>query len=291
MVIVKLWGGLCNQMFQYAFAYQIAKKNNDKVCFDVEFYNNQPKYVDSRKLELCSNYRLSTFDIIERPKFIDLFQSRYVSFFTRKLNFMHIVLPGKVFYIKEKEHKYSDNIPYIPTYLNYYDGYWQTEEYFQWVSQDIRREFEFSEEVKQKVQDWLTAFNGYELIGLHIRRGDLAGKSYGYSDKSMIAYYHRAVKEMEKKLDNPMFVVFSDDIEWCKKKMKWETMAPIIYADNSGGAIFDLCGISMCDHGIMSQSTFSWWGNWLGDSDKRIVIAPKKESFNDRFIPDRWGKI
>ena len=290
MIVVKLWGGLCNQMFQYAFGYQFAKKVRDKVAFDVDFYKNQPKYVSSRKLEVCDSFCLSTFDTIDRPRDVKPFQNRYISFITRKMNFLHVKLLDGTFYIKEKEHTYTNKIPYKPSCLNYYDGYWQTEEYFNWISHDIRSEFAFSEEVRQRVQNWLLEYKGNTLVSIHIRRGDLAGKNYGYSDKAMIDYYHRAMTIMKERVPDPLFVVFSDDPAWCKTEMKWNTTR-IIYSENPWGAIHDLCGISLCDHGIMSQSTFSWWGNWLGNPEERIVLSPKGKSFNNKFIPDRWSEI
>ena len=290
MIIVKLWGGLCNQMFQYAFGYQLSKRLNDELAFDTDFYKNQPKYVDSRTLELNNSFSLTKFEVMDRPKCINIFQNRYVSYIIRKMNFMHVYMPHNVFFVKEKEHKYGENIPYKRSRINYYDGYWQTEEYFNWLAEDIRNEFAYPENVRKTVQEWLSQYSGRKLISLHIRRGDLAGKGYGYSDKEMIEYYHKAIDNIEKRVTDPLFVVFSDDIQWCKTSMNWNT-TNMVFSENKWGAIYDLCGISLCDHGIMSQSTYSWWGNWLGSPENRIVLAPKGESFNNKFIPERWEQI
>ena len=246
--------------------------------------------MDSRALELTDSFSLSNFKIVDRPECVNVFQNRYVSYIVRKMNFMHINLSDNVFFVKEKEHVYRADMPYKKSRINYYDGYWQTEEYFSWLSEDIRREFTYPECVIKTVQEWLCQFSGKSLVSLHIRRGDLAGKGYGYSDKAMIEYYHRAIKNIESRVDNPLFVIFSDDIEWCKTSVAWNT-PNIVFSENRWSAIYDLCGISLCDHGIMSQSTYSWWGNWLGNPDNRIVVAPKGEAFNDRFIPSRWEQI
>jgi len=84
--------------------------------------------------------------------------------------------------------------------------------------------------------------------------------------------------------------VLSDDINWCRNNLRL-TNEKTIFVDNDGpdSPIVDLFIIAGCDCGIMSPSTFSWWGNWLGDMNKkRIVIAPKGLYFNTSFIPNRW---
>jgi hypothetical protein len=289
MIIIKLWGGLCNQMFQYAFGYRLAKEKNDTLAFDVDFYKKQPGYVSERRVEI-SGFDLSGFETVARPKSVKPFQLHSISLITRRLNFFRCSLPDNIYYVKEKRHTYTEAVPYKPGKTCYYDGYWQTEKYFCDCAEEIKKEFSFPEETTEKVKKWLALAHTTETVSVHIRRGDLAGKAYGYSDNEMIDYYRRAKSYIESIVETPVFAVFSDDISWCKKEL-FPSCENVVYQDNKWSASDDLCGISLCRHGIMSQSTFSWWGNWLGDSKDRIVVAPKGSSFNNAFIPERWKTI
>ena len=290
MIIVKLWGGLCNQMFQYAFGIAMAKKTNDQVKFDVDFFLKQPGYVDVRSLEICEVFSLSNFTIIERPKGVDFFQNRIISNLVRRLNYFHCTLPGSVEYIKEKTHVYSDNVPYFEGKINYYDGYWQTAKYFDAESIKIRECFSFDVFVLEKVNNWLKSYEKYNTVALHIRRRDMVGRNVGYNEAKIKKYYLDSIKYFIDNVEHPVFIVFSDDIEWCKELLA-SRKENIVYQDNKWSGIEDLAGISLCKNGIMSQSTFSWWGNWLGDSKLRIVVAPKGKYLNDQFIPKRWVRI
>ena len=292
MITVKIWGGLCNQMFQYAYGYAMGRTYNEDVHFDTDFYKNQPKYVDSRTLDICSFFTLPYFDVDDRPKQVKLFQNRILSNIVRRMDFFHCQLSGNIFYVREREHTYSDHVPYCKGKNNFYDGYWQSEKYFADYAEDIRRIFEPSAECKEKIQNWMKPYIGKNTVAVHIRRGDMEGRNEGYSEKAIMDYYHRAMKTMREKVSDCVFVVFSDAIPWCKEHISHE-YGEVVFQDQNLGGLFDLMGIAACKHGVMSQSTFSWWGNWLGDKDQsaRIVIAPKGEYLNNEFIPARWIKV
>lgn len=290
MIIVRLWGGLCNQMFQYAFGYALANKNHDDVRFDVDFYLNQPGYVDRRDLEINVLFQIPGFETVNRARAIIPLQNRIISNITRRINSFQLRLPGKIIYYKEKKHKYNPSVVYNPNCINYYDGYWQTELYFKQYEEEIKNIFSYSEKTMAKVKVWLDHLNNQNTVALHIRRGDLSKGVGSLSENAIIDYYFRAIEYFNKTVNRPVFVVVSDNISWCKGI--FHELTNIVYQENgSWSAVDDLCCISLCKHGIMSASTFSWWGNWLGASDGRVVVAPSGSYYNECFLPDRWTTI
>lgn len=106
-------------------------------------------------------------------------------------------------------------------------------------------------------------------------------------------YYKEAMELMIEKLESPTFCFFSDDINWCKENFA-SLYNRIIFVENSGSnaALLDLLSISACEHGIMSPSTFSWWGNWLRkNTEESIVICPKGDVGNEYFVCRNWIEI
>lgn len=287
MIIVKIWGGLCNQMFQYAFGYAQGKLKNESVLFDVDFYNKQPTYISSRTLDLCEFFEIPDFETVKRPLFIRPFQNVVISNITRRIPNFHCRLPGGMVYIKEKEHHYSNKLFYTKDADNYYDGYWQSEKYFVDYSKEIRELFKFPDSSVEKVSAWLNSLDNMNTIAIHVRRGDMSTGVNKKNNTGNKTYYETAMRYMSERIKDPVFILFSDDIKWCTEFFNGSEF-PVVYQNQPWNAIDDLCGISFCKHGIMSNSTFSWWGNWLGEHKNRIVIAPKGITFNDKFIPDRW---
>lgn len=290
MIIVKMWGGLGNQMFQYAFGKALEKRYKEELFFDIDFYKKQPSYVGIRKLEIEKGLDIKEFKRIERPKQVEILENRMINRIIRIPNQFYVDLPRNVRFIKEKTRTYMDDLHYVRAKVNYYDGYWLTNKYFENVEDTIRNEY------NMKIQDGERELIYREnTVSIHIRRGDyLKGRNMpgGYTENSIIEYYRRAIQYMNERLHKPSYIVFSDDIQWCKKT--FSNINNIHYSNFKGeNAVFqDLFGISKCQHGIMSPSTFSWWGNWLRDpSIESIVIAPKGEYNNIFFIKDDWVKL
>ena len=144
-------------------------------------------------------------------------------------------------------------------------GYYQTEKYFKHIEDEIRNDFTFYDDVTKDCKDVINNIDS-EIISLHIRRGD-----YLYNPNhpvQPIEYYAKALEQLPE--DIPV-IVFSDDSEWCSRHEFFENDRFMISEDNEDH--YDLCLMSMCDYHIIANSSFSWWGAWLGKSKK--VIAPK----------------
>lgn len=144
------------------------------------------------------------------------------------------------------------------------DGFFQTEKYFKHIESEIRKDFQFKDEIYDISSECMKRnFSGSEVISLHIRRGDyLTDDSF---ECLSLEYYKNALKLMP---DVPVLIV-SDDPEWCRENFKSERF----FTSFSKNQYIDLCLMSLCDYHIIANSTFSWWGSWLSQSKK--TIAPK----------------
>ena len=292
MIQIKLWGGLCNQMFQYSFGYVLSKKKKDELCFDLDFYNKQPKNVSKRTECLRLYFPKLDFKAEARPKSVAFFEQRLIN----HVLYYHFNRFRRVaknsFFFKEKHYQYYSVIPYKSNALNYYDGYWQSELYFKEYSNEIRNTFTPSDDILDVVHKWTRLANEKTTVALHVRRGDLYGKNGEKKDLLLIDYFKNSIHFIKNRTGDFTLFILSDDIEWCRNNLSMLN-DDVVFVDNSdnNAALVDLFIIACCDHGIMSRSTFSWWGNWLGDNRKRIVVAPAGVYFNTFFIPDRWHII
>ena len=145
-------------------------------------------------------------------------------------------------------------------------GFFQTEKYFKHIEKQIRKDFTFKDDIKDECDDLIKQFTN--PIALHIRRGDFVWNNKNHPPLSL-DYYKSALDLFDSDRE---VIIFSDDTEWCKEQ---ELFADDRFAVAEGGdQFYDLCLMSMCDDFIIANSTFSWWGAWLGNRGK--VIAPNK---------------
>jgi hypothetical protein len=235
MVTCELMGGLGNQLFQIATTIGLGLRNNDKFVFDI------------------SNHKigLQGFDAI---KYKNNIYSKLVDY-----KFDPIVT------FNEVGHYYSP-IPYQHDMKIV--GYFQSEKYFSDFRSDIINIFKPTEEIKNYITDkygWL--FN-IKTCSLHVRHGDYMLLP-SHHPPLQVKYYLDAIKNFD---NNTKFLIFSDDIEWCKTVFLGDRF---IFIENENDYI-DLYLMSMCNNNITANSSFSWWGSWLNTNPDKIVIAPSK---------------
>jgi hypothetical protein len=185
------------------------------------------------------------------------------------------------------------------------DGYFQTEKYFKHIEKEIREDFQFQDNVYQPCKELIDSLDEDRKIFLHIRRGD-PKLSWAYVNLQNAhpvqtwEYYEAALKHFPE--DTPV-IVFSDVIEWCKEQEFFKPDRFILsetkdeFVDGQRVPWTDLCLMSLCTDAIIANSSFSWWGAWLSNSEK--IIAPSgwfKGSNNEHIdtkdiIPKNWTII
>ena len=271
MIIVRLNGGLGNQLFQYAAGRSLAIKNNDILQLDVSGYRNQlsPK-------QIYRNLDITDFRITAREA-----DSETISRIKNPLGSVSKILRG----IEQKifSRYYVD---WHPEVLNqsgdtYLDGYFQTERYFQDHKEVILNELTLIPELAKETQSYLNNIESKNCkISLHIRRGDYVEDARTSKSHLVcnINYYKRAIAYMEERFPDLHLFIFSDDPQWVRENLMTAVPLTFVSTDKADRNALrpsqELKLMSKCSHHILSNSSFSWWGAYLNRSTDKVVLAP-----------------
>jgi len=284
MIVLKIQGGLGNQLFQYAAGRAISIANNVELVLDLSWFDNQIRINTKRSYELDA-YKISCRVAQGDELFwCRIHQNRMLS----RLSFLH----GKWKHIKDKNQVF-DNRCFSNSSDLYLDGYWQSYRYFNQVSDLLR------EELTPRVHSSLTDSALIEIIAdpnsvsVHIRRGDYVTnpRAANFHGLCSAEYYEMAMSCIENVISSPHYFVFSDDIEWAKENIRFKSKVTFVESEEARNSVEDLKLMSMCKHNIIANSSFSWWGACLNRNPGKLVIAPKKWFVNqpaDSLIPSSW---
>lgn len=289
-VIVRLVGGLGNQMFQYAAGRAVAVRNQVPLTLDLSWFGTDPE----------RQYALAPFRInvrirkdqntgSVRPSWVERFAGRV----RRKLN-----LPSQgVPVFSEKSFRYDAEIETVsaPVILN---GYFQSERYFSSIQQLISEEFTLQNEPKSATAELLALIHASDAICVHIRRGDYItnASANAYHGTCAVNYYDDGLAEVSAGLRNPHCFVFSDDPQWVRENFKTSLPMTLVDIHGTQEAHEDLRLMRECRHFVIANSSLSWWGAWLSAREGKRVVAPKvwfKNSENDTsdLIPSGWRRV
>jgi hypothetical protein len=170
------------------------------------------------------------------------------------------------------------------------DGFFQNEKYFVKHRNEILKAFEIPKTIEFIIKEKYGVLLDKRLTSIHVRRGDYV-RLPDHHPVQTIDYYLDSAKILSDKTD--LYVIFSDDIEWCKENFK--NITNIVYIENEKDYI-ELFLMSLCDNNIISNSSFSWWGAWLNTNKNKIVIGPNKwfgkaiKNNSGDILPETWFK-
>lgn len=297
MIIVKLAGGLGNQLFQYAFARSVSSRLKTDFRLDNNPLNTYYKF---------HKYSLHHFNIKEQfAKDSDFFyfvwfvkQNKLFNIFYKYLRLRSKLMP---FYYPQQTFHLDPSV--FSKNGTYFDGGWVTEKYFKNIETELREELTLKKPLSDYSQDILKKIKSSQSVSIHVRRADYVtsstfpGTALLHGTCSM-DYYKSAVDYITKREQNPHFFIFSDDYEWSVENFKFLNYPVTCVKNDAEKNYEDLILMSKCKHNIIANSTFSWWGAWLNSNKDKTVIAPKKW-FNahkpgtntDDIIPDTWIKL
>ena len=303
MILVAVFGGLGNQMFQYACARALQEILHTEVKLDLTLVNDRSPRKDFtyREFELdVFSIQLNIASKSEVRRFVPNLWAHtpklYKSLFALKRKIYHRCL-----YLEKNGYIFDDKVLNVcdDTYLV---GYFQSEKYFIKYRNKILNDFrlkcklsELSESVYKKiVKEKVTC-------SIHVRRGDYASnlKVRGFHGLCDLSYYRNAVEFMKQKYGDITFFVFSDDSGWLKTNFIVSSNKVIIVENNKARPNFeDLILMSKCNHQIIANSSFSWWAAWLNENKFKTVIAPKQWLKNPSdnalvkdLIPSTWIRL
>lgn len=290
MKIVKYKGGLGNQMFQYAFALMLKVKYNQQVKMDLSAYQHNGNLTQIPKINKMK-VSLEKASSKECAKCCLYPQKDSASKWLYRSNILTEALFNKKYY-----YEFNCKFKNIDTLLryDYYDGYWQSWKYVHSVEPILRKAFIPLMPLAKKTEEDLKQIKKANAIFIGVRKGDYTSTlrtkwEYGSFDS---IYYRSAMNYICKRLVNPIFYIFSDDIEWVKKYLDFSGFN-VVYRDKDKQTddFEELVIMSHCKHAIIVNSTFHWWGAWLISNPEKIIIAPLEWFANKKeidIIPPGW---
>jgi hypothetical protein len=296
MKIVKFKGGLGNQLFQYVFLRRLELVYNEKAKADFSYYRN----IENDNVRIPRILRLNTNLNIANEEDI-----RNVLIFKLKDNPKKIKYKVKIFIEKSFNRKYyfeknrnHINIDKILKY-EYFDGYWQSWKYLMGIEDELKQEIKLKN-ISDSLQELINNLSSQNSVFIGIRRGDYISnskmiKKFGIFNFN---YYLKAIEIIKRKIKNPIFYVFSNDIEWVKNNMSFHQKLDdkVIYNDTFQNLSDEeeLFLMAACKNAIIPNSTYYWWAAWLINNKDKIIIAPKKWFADDSpidIVPETWIKL
>jgi len=274
-VIVRLNGGLANTIFQAAFGLSLENKKNEAVQF--HRLNLGPGYHRA--------YGLGAFRGPFRLTEDNLNISAYNHYQEASFGF--------------------DPAAQLQPKGTYFSGCFQTEKYFN--EEIVRDAFQLKNPLSETSLRMLDRVKSHTSCSVHVRRTDYTvASTAAYHGLMGMDYYNAAIQYIKQRTSTIRFFVFSDEPDWCRTAFVGREFTIVDHNkpgngnDGPGGEHEDLSLMSACTHGIMPNSSFSWWGNWLATDKNRMVVAPKHwfnptgpaKDFNTKdIVPERWIRL
>jgi hypothetical protein len=293
MVSIILRGGLGNQLFQYATGRAHSLRTNSSLFVDPSTLDsNHGPDVAKRSLHL------EAFDL---PVEYVGTETSYSFGRTIRRRIPQVIasvnqlLATRLFklYVEDKSLTFDPRVPHLSGNVTL-DGYWQSERYFAEFTDTLRREITVRNPVSGENQQWYDLISDTGSVSIHVRRGDYVDLGWALPP----TYYRNALDRIHCTSDATNLFFFSDDMDWVQDNR--EELVPdhrdydVHYVECNDGetAHEDLRLMRACDHHVVANSSFSWWGAWLDDSETKHVVAPDywvHDSVNNLdIVPNRW---
>lgn len=275
--IVKLDGALGNQFFQYAHALAFKNKYGGRILFDIHTLKRQ------RRRCVLDDYFLDS-DIRKRPTIIQqglvllfLFISRLIWKFHSIQNLRQYRAFSKIGLYYQYQIRWFDSFvkPVVP--CNYMVGNWFSAKFFSDSEKEVFKALTYKYQLPEKCMQILTEIQNCESVCVHIRLGDYLSPQW--KDKLYMCtpdYYHRAMALIKEKVNNPRFFVFSNrpkDFEIIKRDFD---LGEVVYVNLMNNDVEDMELMRNCKHFIISNSTYSWWAQFLSNNEHKEVVAPSR---------------
>jgi hypothetical protein len=301
-VLTYLYGGLGNQLFQYAAGRSLASRLGAKLILDAGSYR-QP----GQRRRYCLEPFAVAAEMVEsgRPPYPSLDRD-HDSPIADFRSWVGDLASGILGAMGSPSHGGRSALPIFRERTAAYDsrfatlrapvalvGYWQSSRYFAPIGATIRDHCRSTGTTDGENTRWLKAIEQSDSVCIHVRRGDFLHAAERHRPPAM-AYYERAMGQVRKRIANPRFFVFSDDWPWVRRHF---TAGDLVLVDCNSpeAAAAELMLMAACRHHIIANSTLSWWGAWLAARPGQIVIAPDPWFHRGRptpdLLPQEWIKI
>lgn len=282
-VIVRTKGGLGNQLFCYAAARRLALANDAELVIDhVTGFSRDVRY--------RRRYALDRFRIPARKATA---AERLEPFERQRRGIAKWVSRRKPF--RSRRYIEQDGVAFDERLLSlriastvYLDGLWPSEAYFKDVEQTIREDLQIQPPTDALNDSAVRQIRNCEAIAVHLRCFDTPGGALTHGVPP--EYYARSVALLEREIALPRYFVFSDDPAAARSMLIFPEDRATYVSHNlvEGNAYADLWLMTQCRHFIVTNSTFSWWGAWLGSGERKLVVTPEMEIINGKLEP--WSR-
>ncbi|HAP70163.1 MAG TPA: hypothetical protein DCR04_10645, partial [Flavobacteriales bacterium] len=262
-MIIKIFQGPGNQMFQYAYALAASKRIGAELKLDLSWYDENSAH---------RPYILDRFNIsaaVATKEEVEYVKSKNAPNF---LNYRWNILRDSIALRHKKAVVFEDlskvDLDLLNPYKNsYVEGYFTSELFFNDFEKEVRQELRFQPTISQSVKEIVDSID-VNTVAISIRRGDFIGNQlHNICSKE---YFYRAIEKTQEAIENPTLLIFSDELEWITENMKFDVPHSIVPKLEDSMDYMRL--MSYCSNHIIPNSTFSWWGAWL--SKPKLVIAP-----------------
>ena len=285
MIYSRIFGGLGNQLFQYAAGRALALRRGTSLVLDTRLASPGSHWA----------YGLDRFNIdarVAEPAELPPSKEAPIGYALWRL------FGRSPRFLRERGLGVNNSVLNAPDDV-YLHGYFQSERYFSDCIATLRDDLRFLDPPDAQNAEWLDHIAEGPSVSVHLRRGDYisndkAGATHATCDQ---AYYTAAIAEVVRQTGvSPRIFVFSDDPDWARDNLRFDFETHVAGHNGPDRPHDDMRLIAACDHNVIANSTFSWWGAWLNASPAKCVVAPKRwfgtaKLRNPDIIPERWTAI
>jgi hypothetical protein len=289
MIVTRIMGGLGNQLFQCAAGLALAARHGVGLRFDLRWmrrYPRRPYLLDrfalpAARLTIAERLAYTWFPFGRNPPFL------FVKA-TRRFNRRIYLEPG---------HAYDPAFATLGP-DRFLWGYFQSERYFEPHRTLVRAELQGRADRSLYEPAVLAAVDDEAAVAVQFRRGDYVTDPATSASIGVCppAYYRDAVALVRERVASPRWVVFSDDLPWCRANVDLEKA---VFVERAGGTpVDDLHLAASCRHIILANSTFSWWSAWLNENPGMVAVAPRRwfrdpvlHAQSADLVPARWHRV
>jgi hypothetical protein len=290
MIIIKIYGGMANQLFQYAAGYALSLHHASPLKLDISYF--QEKNSDTKRTFELDKFPID-YELASQEEIDQVFKFRFMDYALNKL--MPI---SKKRYFGEKQPGFNEQFFELSDQV-YLRGYFQSDKYFINCKGALLEHYMIRTNHFKHLVTLSVTLSISHSVALHIRLGDyLNPNSSGIMAPFNADYYKKAFEYIQKNISNPKFYVFSDQIQIAKDLLSELKDLDITFVDEhiTKNADEDFYLMQSCQHQIIANSTFSWWAAYLNKHTYKIVVAPQKwykDHFGDstNLYPDGWVVI
>jgi len=289
-VVAKIVGGIGNQLFCYAAARRLAIRNDAELCLDANFFRSDIFYGREYRLD---GFALPAHGFRQSRRLLPARLDLYAWRLQRKAASAGL-LPSRDWLIESDPGMFEPRLlDARVTRTTQLDGYWQDERYFADIESVLRQDLTFRPEVGSHMRELEARIASANAVAVHGRLYGTSPSGHAAASSTLDAnYYLKAMETICARVSAPEFFCFGDDPEWLSGRWPRNLPRTVVHDAGPRGELTDLWLMSKCRHFAIANSTFSWWGAWLGADPSKIVIAPRPKGLQYEVRSARnWTEI